>query len=210
MHRDLYYYLIVVQFCLMFLFAISKIMYWQTNLLNTWYVLQKLCLYIIFILDVFYILIHLLKKQKFDYFALLVFAYLLYETIISLFTTLYGAGVLIRDGYTWPLTFLVFYLYAQRKEIPSIFRPILISGTVVCMVLLLNNIRIHLYGDGMYGGVIGPIYFTISFLGLILYFCSKREIILFSILTTLMIIMSEKRTGFLIVFIGLFLYYLYK
>lgn len=208
LQKGLFYYLIVGIFALLYLFAMSQIMYWQTNRTDTWAQLYKIAQFGMLLLCCIYFAAHVIKFRNVNLFCCLVNLYLIYETLVSIIFKLYAPGSLFRDGYLWPLVFVVFYLYSEKYEIPPLIKKMLIWGTVACMMLLINNIRIHLTGDGLAGGVIGVVYFCLGFLGLILHLGFKREKVIFSILTTIMLLISAKRAGVLCVIIGLCLYYL--
>ncbi len=213
--KDLYHHLIVLIFWFIFAYMIGNIMYWQTSRTDIWRVVYYISLFIVFFLDVVFIVFHGLNRRKVPTFCLMVFGFLAYETIVSFTSSTFSLPSLVLDGFTWPLTFVVFYLYtiyAGKDVVIRALKNSLVIGTIICMVLLINNIRIHLSStlDGLQGGVISPVYFLLSCLGLILLMGDSREKFIFSILIAAMIIIPAKRTGFLIIIIGVIAYFWFE
>lgn len=206
--RELNYCIVVLLFIFMYVSAIGRIMYWQTEELEQWRVIYHYSLGAMFALDILFICLHLIRLRKLEPFHGIIFLYLLYETAITFIFLGFTIKSLIVNAYVWPLTFVVFSIYGETHEIPAVFRTILIWGTGICMLLLIKNIQLHITGHGMRGGVIGPLYYCLGFLALIFLFCNTSEKTIFSIITMIMLVISTKRAGVLMIVIGLSGYYL--
>ena len=207
------YFLITIIFLFIMNFTLFNILYWQNEKNEIIQLISKSSLIIVFLCEVFYIGIYLYIHKRITGIALVAFLYFLYEIIVNLMTDQYGMIGYITDGLVWPLTFITFELYAMytdRKTIIKQLHSLIIFSVSVCTVFLINNIRMHLNSSnhGEFGGIVGPVYFCLSFMGLILLLGSEKEKKFFAVWFSAMIIASTKRAGFIILIVGLYGYYL--
>jgi len=84
----------------------------------------------------------------------------------------------------------------------------LLIGVALCMVLMVRNIQIHLFGNGQLGGVISVLYYLITFVGIILLIGTPRQKLVYLVITCVMVLASAKRAGIIIMAAGSMLYYL--
>ncbi|MDE5582504.1 MAG: O-antigen ligase family protein [Ruminococcus sp.] len=207
------YNLITIIFLFIMNFTLFNILYWQNEKSAILQLIYRFSLIIVFSCEVFYIGIHWYTRKRFTGITNVAFLYLLYEIIVTVLTNHYGPIGYITDGVVWPLTFVTFELYAMytdRKVIIKQLHGLIIPSVSVCTVFLINNIRIHLSSSnhGEFGGNVGPVYFCLSFMGLILLLGNKKEKKFFAVWFVIMILASTKRGGFIILMVGLCGYYL--
>lgn len=112
---------------------------------------------------------------------------------------------------TWPCIYFLFYTYTKKMIAQNYFQRInikklqhIVVGTILLMtVCSVPLIQMHLSGNGRAGEVIFPIYFFLTMLSMVLLlFPHKKKI---WILPCLMIVLTTKRSGLLVLAIGLLL-----
>ena len=191
----------------MFTSAVLNILYWQTNqhpMLGTAY---NTTLVVMFVAELL-LLIIFVREKRIDSIFIVALIWLIYEIAASILIGHSGILSLIRDGLVWPLLFLSTYLYVEKYGVERSWSAFTILFTTISILLLIRNLQIHRRGEGLYGGVIGPLYYCISFLGLILLFENKSKKYIFGIIILLFLLISTKRNGSIAVILGLLLYYL--
>lgn len=166
-------------------------------------------IYIIVILSSIALLLVLFKQKKVQPIVIIMMLLFLYEVTISWAFNMLSFQEIVRDNLVWILTFCVFYSYGYIKntETNSNLVQIINLGTIIYCFLIIPNIRMHIQGMDPRGGIIGPLYYSLGFLGLILLYSSKKLKTFFSVIIGIMILMSTKRTGLFIIVIGLSCYY---
>ena len=154
--------------------------------------------------SIFYILMHLIiKKNKSDSFRLpkiivILLFLLLYEFIISLLSPYSFDLYKYVDMFGWPVLFIHFYIESYENDYNKIYGYIIKFFMIFIYYASYLLIKIHLFGDGMYGSVVFSAYFCITFLPLLFYFSnSKIEKILYFIIALIIVTISTKRAGFL-------------
>jgi len=212
-HNSVEYNLINIIFLFIMAFSMFNILFWQREKSEILKTACKLSLIMVFMCEIFYIMIHFFTHRRFTGISYVTFFYLLYEMIVTSMTNRFGIFGYIVDGMVWPLTFITFEFYAMytdRKTIRKQLHNMMIVSMSLCTLLLINNIRIHLNSSnhGEFGGNVGPVYFCLSFMGLILLLGSKKEKIFFAVWFAVMILASTKRGGFVIMAVGLCGYYI--
>lgn len=135
-------------------------------------------------------------------------------SIYILGRSIIGGGDILNQTLTimtWPLIFLLFYSHTKNvmrhpngwnknsKKIKKIIKIYLIVMAGVSVPLILR----HLAGQGRAGEVIFPVYFFLTMMSMVVLLFRKEKLLW--ILPCLMIVLTTKRTGLLIIAIGLFL-----
>ena len=207
-------YLICLIFLLIFVSAVGRIFDVRQAIMGglprTFY---SLPIYIILSIDLGYLMIHFHQRKTIDFKCIFVLIYLFYNTIVTYSTRQVRITELLFDGYVWPLTFITVYLYFSTENPTDTIKNIKqlnTIGTSVCMMCMLRNIEIHLDTYGFSGRTIGPIYYLVAFIPFFLMLSTGKAQLLFSIPIAGLILVSTKRTAFLIMFLGFCGYYLIK
>ena len=113
---------------------------------------------------------------------------------------------IVLDVVTWPLLLLVFYAYFRQYSLPEWFGKVTVVGLSLVCISSVPNLLVHMSGHG--GGNIFVVYFCMAFLPLTYLCCTKKTILVFNIIVTLLMLISVKRAVLLIMIIGLTVYYL--
>ena len=169
--------------------------------------------YLILALDCVFLLIHYLHRKRIEYRSIIVIIYLIYNTTVTYATRQVRVTEILFDGYVWPITFLtVFLYYSYENPFHTIYvmKRVVTVGTIACMLCIVRNIEIHLATYGFSGRTIGPLYYLIAFIPFFLLFSSFKVQIAISLPIAILVLVSTKRTAFLIMFIGFCGYYLIK
>ena len=185
-NRGVGYYLISVIFLLILSFSMFNILLWSHDKSGILKLCSKFSLLGAFACELAYLLVHMYAKRRFTVISVVAFAFIIYEFVITMLTNRYGIVGFVIDGAVWPLTFVTFELYAmytEREVIRKQLHPIMLTIIPLCTLLLSTNIRIHLNSTnhGENGGNVGPVYFLLSFMGLILLLGSKKEKLIFAV-----------------------------
>ena len=191
----------------MFISAVLNILYWQNDQQKVLSTAYNLVLAVMFIAELL-LFAFFIRKKRLNSVTIVSILWIAYEIVSSLLNGHPGVLSLIKDGLVWPLLFLTTYLYVDKYGIERSWNSTTIFFTLVCILLLIRNIQIHRQGEGVYGGVVGPIYYCVSFLGLILLFGRKKQKSAFGSIILILLLISTKRNGTIAVTLGLSLYYL--
>lgn len=201
---------ILINLICVLIFASSyfDIMYRQESGSAIWIYLFNYSIYFITFLCVTFIWLYLYKKKRIHTVVIIMLLVFVYEVIISWTFGILKVQEIIRDNLAWILTFCSFYCYAFSDGISGnqLFVQIVNIGTAIYCILIIPNIYMHMIGIDVRGNIIGPLYYSFGFLGLILLYSGRNIKIAFSVVMSLMVLLSEKRTGFAIIIIGLLLY----
>jgi len=173
-----------------------------------WLYLFNYSIYIIAFLSAIFIWIYLYKERRIYSIVIIMLLVFIYEVTISWVFGILEFREIIRDNLAWILVFCCFYCYAFTGRIlgNQLFVQIINMGTAIFCILIIPNVHMHMIGIDARGNIIGPLYYSFGFLGLVLLYSGRNVKIFFSIVMSLMILLSEKRTGFAIIIIGLLLY----
>ncbi len=174
---------------------------------SVWAYLFSYSLYTITVLCVITIWLFLHKEKRVYLSVVIMLLVFVYEVILSGTFGILKVQEIIRDNLAWILTFCSFYCYASMGRISgnTLFVQIVNTGTAVYCLLVIPNIYMHMMGMDSQGNIIAPLYYSFGFLGLVLMYSGRSTKMFFSIVISVMILLSEKRTGFLIIIIGLLL-----
>ena len=198
--------IVYIIYILVFVSACAQIRY-RLNLTDIWGKCYNYALMGILVLSVLYIA-HISTKcfNKWSWFLLLLVVYELIATIIT--GTQASCVEVLRDLATWPLLSVVFCEYSKNEGGTKYFDVITAVGVMSIFLLSIPNIVEHLATYGRHGAVIAPVYFTFTCLPLVYLYCNKKIAVILSIIATLLIVLSTKRAGFLIVVSGIICSYL--
>lgn len=207
-------FFIGILFLLMFISAVGKILDTRQEISGGIYQsIYKVSIALIFILD-FLCLFFFFIRHEIDLIATSVLLFLLYMSVITYLVRPVAIVSLLIDGYTWPLTFVSFYLYFKNydfyADLERMMKYILIAGSSVCAFLFVDNIRIHLVSYGFAGKTIGPLYYLVAFIPFFLTLCNKKIATIFIAIASIMVIVSTKRGPLVVIIVGLIVYFLYK
>lgn len=170
--------------------------------------------YIMSTLSVITIVLNLKQKKPFIFWMILVF--LLWEILVSLFSGIYMDVSDWSDMITWPLIFLSFILFGNKKQINNSKQQddFIINTIWICPILIflyifsIPLIQKHLNGQGQLGAVIFPTYYCITYLVILLVTIKTKMKWVFIVSSVLVILASTKRAGFLALIIGIMVYLL--
>lgn len=141
------------------------------------------------------------------------FSIIIYSLYI-LGRSIIGGGSVLMQTLTiiiWPLIYLLFYSHTinvmrhpkGKSRNDKLFRKIVIIYILVMAIVSLPLILLHLTGQGRAGEVIFPVYFFLTIIPIVILLFRKKKLLWF--LPCLMIVLTTKRVGLLIITIGIFL-----
>ncbi len=142
---------------------------------------------------------------KVDWFTLLLAVIVLFELCVSYFKGLFIVPMILVDVMAWPMMLSVYYDYSKEYHIPEAFKKITLIGMILVFLFTIPALRLRLIGAG--SSAVFATYYCISFLPLIFMFYKNRIAILFSGIVLVLMLFTLKRSAFIIVIAGLFLYY---
>ena len=141
-----------------------------------------------------------------DPFACLLVFGVFYELIISYFNQLFIAPIILVDIITWPFLLATFYDYSKRNSLPKSFNHISVIG--MSLVCLLSAFLIMVFYSTRNGAAIFATFYCMSFLPMILLTGSSHVQLFYCAVVSVLMLLSLKRSAFLIVLLGLFAYYI--
>lgn len=172
-------------------------------------ILQRLynaCLIAVIVLSLFYLIAKAVNRYiVIDFLMLLTILLILYEAAISIWKDMMLFLPFLVDVVTWPLLLMVFYDYFRQYSLPEWFGKVTVVGLSLVCISSVPNLLVHLRGSGY---SIFTVYFCMAFLPLTFLCCTKKTILIFNIIVTLLMLISVKRAVLLIMIIGLTVYYL--
>lgn len=205
-------YIVIIEFLLMFSAAIGKIFDVRKAIGGGMpNLVFKMSSYGMFILGGIFLFIYFICYKKLDKYTLIIGIYLLYSLLVTYLFRPTRITEVIFDNVLWMFMYLVFYLFFSTESFEKVvisMQKILPLGTGLCIVFMIENVKIHLVSYGFSGRTISTIYYLSAFVPFFLILFSGITRYLFIILTTIMIIVSTKRAAFLIMIVGLISYYL--
>ena len=188
--------------------SVSNLRY-QLTLQNSWYKVFLISILVVLFLDVLYLSISMRENHgRISLMIILAVLFLCYEMVISYFNGLFYIVGIVRDVLPWPLTFAVLYTHIKKYGIPKRYPLLTVLGLSLCCLLSIPNIARHLIDYGRSGGVIFPVYYCIAYLGIAMRICKKKIIYPFMIVVAVLLIVSTKRAGTLVLLVGVVLYLL--
>lgn len=165
-------------------------------------------IYSLIVLCILAIVLLCVKRKTLFLMPFIVAMVFMYEILISWIFDMLSLNILVIENLAWMLTFCVFYMYSKEEKITAnkSFFYIIYIGTIIYCVLIIPNIRMHLMGMDLRGGIISSLYYSLGYLGLILLHSSSKNKIIFSVIIGMMILASTKRAGLFCFVIGLACY----
>ena len=129
----------------------------------------------------------------------------LLELCVSYFSGLFVVPMILVDVMAWPMMLSVYYDYSKENQLPEVFRKITLVGMVLVCLFTIPALRLRLSGGGR--AAVFATYYCMTFLPMIFMFYKNRIAVIFSGIVTVLMLLTFKRSAFIIVLTGLFLYY---
>ena len=130
--------------------------------------------------------------------------FVFYEYVVSSANSMLKFFKMLSDTCAWPLVFLVFYEYSTKRELPRHFKHVAICGygaiAALSVPIVLSNGTLRIEG-------VFATFFCFTFLPVVYLVASKRVGVVCSALTALLMLLSLKRSAFIITTVGVALYY---
>lgn len=206
---DIETFLIVLILIFSTTIAISNILFFQAGGFSDSLTGARSVLYsrfIVSLLNIIYLVFYYLRRKIIHKSSLFIFLFILYTIFVSLTFYSPAVGVVVSNLFAWPLTYIVYYLYASKKSFPKLYRRCLVICCLLCCLFLINTLQTMSSGFTN----VGPVYHAIAFLPMVLLLCNKKEKIVLSVLVSLFVIMTAKRAGFLTLITGFYGYFFLK
>ena len=194
---------IVLIYILMFISALS---YMRFTVVDSpaWAYLHVLAMLSIIGIGFLYMIFSSQGKIQVDFLNGVLILLICYELMVSLVTSLFNVKTIV-DVVSWPLLVMVFSHYSRTNDLPKCFSLITLCGITLVILFCFPNItKFKLYGDG---DAIFTTYYSFAFLPILFLTCSSKIAKLYSFIVMLVMLLTLKRGAFLIVFLGLGIYY---
>jgi len=147
----------------------------------------------------------IIKKDRFVFLLSLI---IIYELIVSATRNLFVVPMIFVDVIPWPLVLAVFFDFSKENAMPAITGNLSIIGmTLICLFSVPNILEHYTSGNG---GAIFATYYCFAFLPMLYLYCPKRISVIFSGIVAIFMLLSLKRAAFIIVVMGISLYYILK
>lgn len=198
-------------FCLMYILifvaVICRIEY-TALLVPVWIAVYRISLYAIIMLGFLFIIV--MKEIIIKGISGVLYIMVFYELVI----TVVGYGSLNRtlfnefmvDTLAWPLIFILTYSLYRDDSIRKPFKVISALGiTIIFGITAVNLSRINAVGMNR---AISGVPFSVAVLPLVYMFFSKKTGIAATIIAAILIIISTKRSSFLVLLIGVFAFFI--
>ena len=197
---------IILSYIFVFISAFTYLRFTVTQIYR-WRLLYLSSMMGIIILSYIYIFAYASKKFfTINCITVLLIFIVVYELIISAFSGLFVAPMILIDVISWPLVFVVFYDYCKKYELPKCFSWLTLVGSIIVCILSIPNIMttsVQVRGSSIFAA-----YYSFAFLPMVYLLRSKRESLLLSVVVTVLMILSTKRSAFIIVIVGISAYYI--
>lgn len=194
-------------YILIFLSAIGRIQYVATEQ-RYWLQIYRVSAYLIIVLGIVFILLRrviLVNRMK----TLLCFM-LAYETVVSIMA--YGGfnqylfNEFVVDILAWPFIYIVTWDCVMSVGIPAGFKKITVCG--VSVILFISVIHLSRMGSIDINMAISGVNYCVAVLLLIYLYFPERLKKPLTIVILVIVVISTKRTSFLALLIGIFVYYI--
>lgn len=196
-----------LMYILIFFSAVGRIQYLAT-METLWIQFYRASVYLIVILGFTYMLLK--QKVKLKGINGLLCLMVFYEIGISLYQygsinqTLFNEFVI--DVLAWPVIFILTQNLFKDLNILDLFKKITICGVILVFVMTaINLLNMDIIGTN---SAVGGVVYCVAVLPLLYVFVSKKAGNIFSIIAAIFIIISTKRSSFLALLIGFFMYYI--
>ena len=198
--------LVVLIYILIFVAAITHMRFTVVEIRN-WIIMYDLALLAAAYLSVLYFILVLSRKQiKLKVLPVLLFVIVGYELLTSAFNSMFNIPSIFIHVLPWPFVFCVFYHYSIDNEIPACLNLITLFCISIIFVLAIPNIiKARIFGDG---DAIFTTFYSFAFLPFVYLCCNNKISKIYSIIVILLMLFTLKRSAFIIVIVGNFLYYL--
>lgn len=192
---------------LIFVAAIGRIQY-SATIVPLWINIYRASLYLIVLIGIAYIICR--HRFKYNKTIILLTIMLLYEALISMYRyrrinlTLFNEFII--DVLAWPLIFIFTFNFIRDIGVPQSFKKISICG--VSAILIITAVNISNMSTIGINSAVGGVGFCVAVLPMIFFFFPKRLKKITTVIILLIVMLSTKRSSFLAVLIGIFVYYL--
>ena len=193
-------------YALIFVAAIGRIQYSATTI-AFWINIYRASVYFIVLIGISYIIYR--HGFKFNKTIILLTIMVLYEAFISIYryrrvnVTLFNEFII--DVLAWPLIFILTYNFIRDMGVPQSLKKISICG--VSAILIITAVNLSNMSNIGINSAIGGVGFCVAVLPLIYFYFPKRIEKTITVIILFIIILSTKRSSFLAVLIGIFVYY---
>ena len=190
-----------------FIFALTYICYGGEGGNHLWKIISALPIFMIIFLCLVYLFSR--KYLRFDFIGILLFLMIIYELAVSLIRKMFIMPNILMDVIAWPLLFWVFLDYSKENEISKYSANIItvIGMSLICAMTAFVVIYRFRHGSSS-GSTVFTTYLSFSFLPLVYLYCNKRVSTVFNIIVAILMVLTLKRAAFIIVVVGIFLYYI--
>lgn len=192
---------------LIFVAAIGRIQYSATTI-ALWINIYRASVYLIILIGIIYIIYR--HRFKYNKTVILLTVMVLYEAFISIYRyrrinlTLFNEFII--DVLAWPLIFILTYNFTRDMGVPQSLKKISICGVSAILIITAVNIS-NMSAIGI-NPAVGGVGFCVAVLPLIYFYFPKRLEKIIAVIILLIVMLSTKRSSFLAVLIGIFVYYL--
>lgn len=176
-------------------FTLTDVYYWRLLYHTSAFVIIAFCILYLF----------LKRFYSLNSFVVLLFTIIIYQLVISIIQGLFVFPMIIVDVVTWPLLFVVFLDYSIVNDLPVSFKRITKYGLAIICLLSIPNIVIQY--STVKGSAVFTTYFCVTFLPMLYLLNTGRQAIFFSYLVGGLMLFSSKRGGFIVVLLGVGVYY---
>ncbi len=170
---------IILSYIFVFISAFTYLRFTVTQIYR-WRLLYLSSMMGIIILSFIYIFAYASKKFfTINCITVLLIFIVVYELIISAFSGLFVAPMILIDVISWPLVFVVFYDYCKKYELPKCFSWLTLVGSIIVCILSIPNIMttsVQVRGSSIFAA-----YYSFAFLPMVYLLRSKRESLLLSV-----------------------------
>lgn len=199
--------IILIIIMLNFLLVLSTVLYCRpVPSRSFWLSILLRCRLLLPFVDLLYISWKLLieKKRYVPFFFITIFCYLGYICIPSMLFYFAGYKELISNAFSWPLTFVAYYLYIRDNFFTPLFRTVFVLGCLACALAMIIALRTK----GMTNSYAGSVYQLISFIPMCLFLLKGRSRWIIFCIIALLTLFSLKRAGTITIALGFIAYYL--
>lgn len=193
---------IVLIYILTFTSALTYLRHTTTDI-YTWRILYLVSVLGINVLCIIYKLHR--RAIILDRFTILLGVIILLELCVSYFSGLFVVPMILVDVMAWPMMLSVYYDYSKGNPMPEVFKKITMIGMVLICLFTIPALRLRLSGAGR--AAVFSTYYCIAFLPMIFMFFKNKVAVIFSGVVSVLMLLTFKRSAFIIVLTGLFLYY---
>lgn len=194
---------VTLLYIMIYMCALSYIRwsYVHTSISEKIYIAMQLSIVLICLL---YILMYV-RVVVIRFFPILLICFLLYELAISIIRGLFVMPNILIDVLPWPLVLIVFHHYSRNEQFPLVFKQITIAGLImICFASLPNIFKRESSGSGIFGT-----YYCLAILPMVYLFVENKKVCtVFSVIVSVLMLFTVKRSAFIVTILGIGFYYL--